>query len=299
MEDPHYRQAVAEAQELFKETPIPPDAVGRGGGPPETLSGPVTGAPSSDHVIDVMGLWNVPMSMAATLGWLGSHPPQGLASSGSAEGGGPEGSFAGSAFSASPTDAYLDAQLELGVTADGPDRSVLRADGIDVWITTTPAPDLTDGPRVRVTLAGGCPTQLGGVVDVSNVSNSIMSQMLPAADPVAGLVCLYGSRSGLTSSPQRADLADSVDLSATNAGRLAQAVNAIRLGSTGTGATSCPVDFDLVDVVVLAYTAHSDVDLWYHASGCETLDNGFVVASEGANPSFSDGFVPLITSLTG
>jgi hypothetical protein len=65
-----------------------------------------------------------------------------------------------------------------------------------------------------------------------------------------------------------------------------------------TGTTACPIDFDVVAVIGLAYPGRSDVGLWYHASGCQTLDNGRIGSVETGNPSFYQGFLSTINRLS-
>lgn len=50
-------------------------------------------------------------------------------------------------------------------------------------------------------------------------------------------------------------------------------------------------------IIVFSYRSHPDADLWYHASGCETLDNGYISAFEGGNPGFYEKFMPELASL--
>ena len=155
--DPYYGRALSEARSLLDAASIPPGAGTDHGSAPQALPGPIMGTPTSDHLIDVTRLWTVPKSMAATLAWIRAHPPSRLTASGRASGSGPAGtSSAGFAWSTPDSDAFSQAQLEIGVAADGADRSVVRADGIDIWISSTPASDPTSGSRVRVTLGGGC-----------------------------------------------------------------------------------------------------------------------------------------------
>jgi hypothetical protein len=157
------------------------------------------------------------------------------------------------------------------------------------------------GSRARVTLVAGCPASLAGYVDVDNPDLVLRSEMLPPGDPIGGLICRYGSSlaaqtdaQGVPSGPR------SLALSAAQAGRLAQAIRAVRLGAPGGNvAAGCPDDVGLIDVLVFGYPGRPDADLWYHASGCESLDNGYVGAVEGANPSFYNGFMPVMSGITG
>ena len=136
------------------------------------------------------------------------------------------------------------------------------------------------------------PGSIAGYVDVTNSDPALRSQMLPPDRPTAGLLCRYQQRpapSGAQSAPIRLDAAE--------ASRLGRSVNAIRLGSSGDGFTSCPDDIGLAAIIVFGYAAHPDVDLWYHSSGCQALDNGYVSAAEGGNPSFYEGFMSAFAAI--
>jgi hypothetical protein len=291
--DPNYDKALSEARSLLEAASIPPGADLDHASAPPALPGPIMGTPTSDHLVEVTRLWTVPESMAAALAWISAHPPSGLTRSGSASGRGPGGtSSAGFAWSAPDSDAYSQAQLDIGVAPDSANDSVVRADGIDIWVSSTPASDTTIGSRLRITLVRGCPESIAGYVDVTNPDPALRSQMLLRDQPTAGLLCRYeqgSSQGGVRPGPIR--------LGAVEAGRLARSVNAIRLGSSGDGSTSCPADIGLEDIIVFSYAAHPDVDLWYHSSGCRGLDNGYVSAAEGGNPSFYEGFMSAFAAV--
>jgi hypothetical protein len=292
--DPHYLEAVAEAHRLLAEVQLPQGTTIRAGLPPAALSGPIMGAPLSSHFIDETRLWSVPMSSADVLAWLRSHPPAGLTRNGTSSGTGPGGESAGYSWSATPTDTYQNPQLQVGVTPDGTNRSTMRADGVDIWLSAAPVVGSPPGPKVHVTIVGGCPTSIAGYVDVSNNGGDLTSTMLPAATPTAGLICRYNPAYNST---HPSILAHASVLSVTAARTLARSANAISTGSAGSGSGSCPADNGLTDVVVFGYAGQADVDLWYHASGCQGVTNGYISGGEGGNPSFYSGFQPLAASL--
>jgi hypothetical protein len=92
-------------------------------------------------------------------------------------------------------------------------------------------------------------------------------------------------------------LARQTRLDQAQAGMLAAVVRKLDL-QPPTGRVSCPIDFNVVTVIGLAYPGRPDVGLWYHASGCQTLDNGRIGSAETANPSFYQGFLSTINRLS-
>lgn len=273
--DPYFVQAQREARLLLAEVPVPPGASERSGPAPAALAGPIMGTPATTHLIDQWRLWTVPMPMARTLQWLSQHPPAGLTWAGSASGSGPGGPSAGYSWSAPDRPAYRQAEAEVGVTPDGADLSILRTDGLDIWVSATPATDTRSGPRLRVTVADGCPAQLGSATDVSNPDPQLRGRLVPPGQPTAGLLCRYQRR-----------LIASIPLNQAQARRLATAAAAMQLGSSGTEMTSCPAGFFVHVIIALRYPGRPDADLWYYPSGCQYVDNGYVIATEVGNPSF-------------
>jgi hypothetical protein len=132
-------------------------------------------------------------------------------------------------------------------------------------------------------------------VDISNPGGNLTSQLLPAGKPSAGLICRYNSSIG---DGHPSALAHATVLSTTAAQTLARSANAIWTGSAGSSSMSCPSDTGLYDVIVFSYPSQPDVDLWYHTSGCQGVDNGYISGGEDGNPSFYNGFQPLVASLT-
>jgi len=300
--DPHYGEAVTEAQHLLALAPIPPGATEVQGPPPKVLSGPAGGTPGSRHLLDSSQLWTVPMSMDETMKWVEDHAPAQVRSVGGSKSGNfrtGEVTSRGVSWGATSTVAYDTAQVEVGVAPDGPGRSILRADGMAVWISTAPVPDTRTGPRIRVTLKSGCPESIARYADVENQDAALEQGLVPPGDPTAGLICLYGTTTPSNDFNGNA-LQRSVILSSNAASELAQAVGAIRLGFAGGKVHSCPVDLvgGPMEIIVLGYAAEPDVNLWYGATGCPGLDNGFVEAGATGNLSFGNGFMPVIQRLT-
>jgi hypothetical protein len=281
--DRYFLQAQREARLLLAEVPVPPGSTQRSERPPAALEAPIMGAPATAHLVDQWRLWTVPMPMARTLRWLSKHPPAGLSWTASSSGSGPGGPSAGYSWSAPDQRAYRQAEAEAGVTPDGADLSILRTDGVDIWVSATPATEARSGPRLRVTAANGCPAQLGSATDVSNPDPQLRGRLVPSGQPTGGILCRY----------QRTLIA-SIPLDLAQARRLAAAAAAIQLGSSGTEMTSCPAGFFFYIIIALRYPGRPDADLWYYPSGCQYVDNGYVSASEVGNPSFYTGFVPTV-----
>jgi hypothetical protein len=146
-------------------------------------------------------------------------------------------------------------------------------------------------PRVRVTVDSGCPDTLGGAKDVSNPPGGLGNHLVPMGDdPRAGVVCQYAGSQNLKA-PTTTVLARSTPLTQQCAARLARALGNVSLKAT-TGKFECPAYLvGSITIIALNYRGHgADVDLWYSTSGCQTIDNGHVVAFQGANPSFYNSF---------
>jgi len=135
-------------------------------------------------------------------------------------------------------------------------------------------------PAVRVVVSKGCPAKIPGVVDVRNPRSVNGRTLLPAHVPTAGLMCAYG--------PDGASLGSRL-LSQTEASAFATVINRVRFAADG-GPLSCPMDSGRIYVLAFAYRDAPDADLWWHASGCQSLDNGTKLTIEGGNPSFYLGF---------
>ena len=295
--DPHYAIALAEADRLLSMAPVFPGAVAL---PQTTDTPPNPNGMEPSQFVGSLRRWTTSQAPADVIAWFQAHRPLDLAVGTSGERSTDScGQVGGSlTWTAAETDAYTEAQVTVDAALTGPDLTLITASGEATWLTTAPARDSDRGPRVHLTLAGGCPAGLE-FADVTNPPGRLSDHMVPPGRPVAGLVCHYAtggrptqpaSRSGSLPAQQR--------LAAAAAGRLAQAVAGIRLGSPGPSWSNCPMDQGQVDIIVLSYPGE-DVDLWYKAAGCEFLDNGFVLADEGGNPSFYSGFIPVYESVLG
>lgn len=147
-------------------------------------------------------------------------------------------------------------------------------------------------PQIRVTVPGGCLATLGKAQDVQNTGAGLGGALVPKGLTArAGLVCRYG---GYHTSPHGAR---STRLDGRQAARLSAGLSRVRLG-TFNGDVSCPNDTGAVATIALAYRGHDDVDLWYAASGCQSIDNGHVTAVQVRNRSFYDDFQSIFQQLT-
>lgn len=151
------------------------------------------------------------------------------------------------------------------------------------------------GPTIAVDAVRGCPRSLGRAVDVRNDFADRDASLLPIGHrPTRGLVCQYGRASSPSITTK---LLRAVPVHAAQAERLAAAVSAVSL-MPAQGRFSCPADFyGAVTIIALSYPAHLTVTLWYKTAGCRTVDNGDVLASQGANPSFYAGFQSALESV--
>jgi hypothetical protein len=144
-------------------------------------------------------------------------------------------------------------------------------------------------PAVRVTVAGGCPQSLGQAVDVNNPGPTWWHELwhrdrLALAGATRGLVCVYGQDVN--------DAAPTLRWHAVMSADQARAVSSAAHGVStkrSRGTFHCPAQlFGTVAIVVLGYPSQPDNDIWWDYTGCQTVDNGHVQVSQGANASFGD-----------
>jgi hypothetical protein len=230
------------------------------------------GVPVTSSLIDQAAYWQVPMPFAATVAWVKSHPPTGLPDSGgssSSSGGGVQ--TVGFEYSAADTTSWIGADLEIGIASGTATTSFVRADGVLEVLDPVPLPDNAKGPRLRVTIADGCPTRDANDVGVTNAGDGLTTSLLPAASPIAGLICRYAGANDAVSSSQRLD--------AAGAGQLAAAAGKTQLTHLDDVETSCPMDDGSIVVIALSYPSRADVDLWWRSAGCQWVSNGFIMGS--------------------
>lgn len=242
--------------------------------PVSGLSGPVTGAPATSSLVDEVAYWRVPLPFAAAVAWVKSHPPRGLTASGSSSGGNANTvQIDGVAYAEPDTAVWVNAVLEVGVASGGASTSYVRADGLVEVLDHVPAPDDAAGPRLRVSVAAGCPSRDQNDVGVSNTGADLRTSLLPSTAPTAGLICRYAGSGGTALTSQRLD--------ASGARQLAAAVGRAQLAHLDDVETNCPMDDGSAVVFALAYPGRADVDLWWHSTGCQSIANGVISGSPG------------------
>ena len=286
--DPHRTTAESEAAHLLRLIRVPPGATIVSCSLSTVLRQPAF-TPSSDHLIDRFRCWRVAMAFDAAVEWMRTHPPRGL--SANLRGTGSESSSFG--YEVPSRSTYRDASAQVAIAPAGNTVSLIRGDGLAVWISSTPAPDTARGPHIRITVAGGCPRTLASATDVRNDFAGRDRMMIPRDDATDGMICVYGPIGDKPPTVRR------IELNAVTIRRLSRSIRRIALGSEGNFVVhGCPMDQGQVDIVVLHYRSDSDVDLWYHAAGCRTLANGSIIADWIDNPAFGD-FADQVTALTG
>ena len=164
--------------------------------------------------------------------------------------------------------------LEVGVVSVAAGVSDIRADGVAEWIDPAPIKDTAAGPRMRVTVAAGCPQSDNGDVGVSNTGDDLSTMLLPTAAPRSGLICEYAGMNG-----KKFGLISSTPLNQAAAVRLASAAANSSLSHLDNLEVNCPMDDGSMSVLAFTYPGRADVDLWDVPRGCQSLSNGFITAS--------------------
>jgi hypothetical protein len=218
------------------------------------------------------------MSMDAAWHYIRSHRPAGLHVSGTSHGGSTTGGATNMGIAWSePDQAYAtQLQLDVSLSSAGP-TTLIRADGMGEWIDPRPIRDSAAGPRMRVTVSGGCPGSDREIVGVRNPGSGLDSALLPAGSPTSALICAYG---GLNP-PHEFGVLPPVLLSATQARQLAREARHIPLGHSDNTVTNCPAGSAAFDVIAFHYAGRPDVDLGVSPSGCSTVANGHIRADGG------------------
>ncbi len=257
------------------------------------LPGPAMGTPAAGSVIDDARSWRVDLPFAAAIAWLAADRPAGLRRTGSvgAAVSGPANSgrvrpvaggisysgpvrarpvIAGYSYAGSGRAAWGSAQLDVAVAPDGKDFSVLRADGLAVWLDPVPIKDSAPGKRLQVRLAAGCPASDAGVAGVRDPGPALTRSLLPPGQPDAALRCLYF---GLNGRPFR--LREQQRLDAARARALAVSILAKPVSHPIRAQYMCPMDDGSAELVVFAYPGRPNVDIWVHLNGCGGVLNGY------------------------
>ncbi|MFE4949727.1 hypothetical protein ACFQ9V_06415 [Leifsonia sp. NPDC056665] len=76
-------------------------------------------------------------------------------------------------------------------------------------------------------------------------------------------------------------------LDASKARRIAATLQRLSVAQP-TGTVNCPDDTGAFAILAFSYPHHSDVSLWWNTTGCQSIDNGRIGASQIASRSFSD-----------
>jgi hypothetical protein len=240
---------------------------------PRALPGPAMGTPGVTSLIDDSRSWRISMPFTAAAAWLAAHRPAGLRRTGSE--GTPVGTVrpltAGYGYAAKGKAAWGSAELDVAVAPDGPGASVLRADGLAIWLDPVPVKDIATGRRLHVRLSAGCPASDEGVAGVRNPGLGLTRSLLPSGRPDAALRCLYY---GMNSHPFR--LHEQQRLDAAQARVLAAWIRVTPI-SHPVGATyMCPMDDGSADLIVFAYPGQPNVDVWVRTNGCGGTFNGYI-----------------------
>ncbi len=136
-------------------------------------------------------------------------------------------------------------------------------------------------PTVSLTVAAGCPAAVTKARDVGNADPGDSSLLPAGVSPNAGLVCAYSG----PLNPSSNHLA--MTLNTNKARRVADAVQHLSLKQPK-GSVSCPDDTGAFAILAFSYPHHPDVNLWWNTTGCESIDNGRIGASQIGSPSFGD-----------
>ncbi len=280
------QEADDEARRLLSLAHIPPNATETSVAP-STQPGPALGAPRDNSLIDHATFYRVPMPFDDAVAWIKAHPPEGLATAGTMSGtGGPR--VAGFSY-AQPAGAWPQAQLEIGIAADGADASDIRIDGVTQWLDPRPERVSASGKRLSVTVAGGCPQSDKAYTNVENEGGELDEAMLPTQIPTSGLVCGY---EGLNGTPFALTAQRRLDAAAAK--KLSAAVGGLSLAHLDADnvPVSCPFDDGSAAVLVFSYASRPDVAIWYHSRGCQSVSNGRIVTKP--DDAFQRAVRPLL-----
>jgi hypothetical protein len=115
---------------------------------------------------------------------------------------------------------------------------------------------------------------------VRNKGGSKQHLVPVGAHPISGLICVYGDPLQ-PSAPVR-----QVALNEAAASRLSAALSQVSLQAPPSSPVNCPNDTGGLAIISLAFAGSQDVDVWWTMTGCQSLDNGLIGATQIANKSF-------------
>jgi hypothetical protein len=147
-------------------------------------------------------------------------------------------------------------------------------------------------PTVYLDASTHCPSSVGKARDVRNPGASTQHLVPTGIRPTKGLICIYGGQL------QPSTRVRQIVLNRAAAARLSAALSNVSLQAPPAGPVNCPNDTGGFAIISLASTASRDSNVWWVMTGCQTLDNGSVGATQVANNSFAS-FGSTITSLIG
>ena len=261
------RQAAErEAQHLLAVARVPPGATRLNDARACSTAAAEMSKPAVTSVVRKSRFWRVSEPRTQLASWLQSHSPKGLRLTVWMPDEGPWG------YDGKTTAQWSLAELQVGAARLSASRSVICAVSVVIWLDPRPWPDNAAGPRIHLTVAGGCLSSDAKLVGVTNPGTNLKTRLLPAATPTGAVVCAY---KGMNASPSFG-LAHQSRLGATAARRLAALVAAIPLSHEDGGTISCPSDDGSAAVFVFAYRVHSDVDIWADSGGCGFAANGYI-----------------------
>jgi hypothetical protein len=279
--------ARAEAGRLLGLVTPPPGAMPVLLAPSPDLRGRVEGGPLAAAQIVATRNWSVPLPMAEVLAWLDAHPPRGLGSGAYTAARMVRGvpiEAARYTYEAPDSPAWSNAEVRIGVAWIGERASAVRVDGITAWLDPIPAPDGSAGPRMRVTVAEGCPQGDRGIVGVTNPPPSLTESLLPLGAPTGGLRCDYtganrievDETTGIAKfSEHPYSLLAATSLDPATAAALAAKTSAIQL-SHNESFYNCFGGEDNSSALVFSYPDRPDVDIWVSSARVPATSNGYI-----------------------
>lgn len=145
-------------------------------------------------------------------------------------------------------------------------------------------------PLIRIPPEGPCPKSIRDFNDVANTEDSLRSHLLPPG-ALFGIICRY------ITVPKRTPykLYRRSLINGRTAAAFEDAINNIQT-ERPEEIVSCPAKFIEATVLAFGYLDGHFVDLWYEDSGCQTLDNGYLEASETTDPPFQN-FIQLVNQI--
>ncbi len=146
-------------------------------------------------------------------------------------------------------------------------------------------------PTESIQASTPCPASVGKARDVRN-PDAVSGRLLPDGEKAsAGLICIYQGPLQPTQGVRQ------IVLDGDAAQRLASAVSQVSLQAPPAGGVNCPMDDGKFAIIALRFAGSTRSNLWWDMTGCQTLDNGTVGATQIANPSF-EKFSDAIAALT-